>query len=897
MPHKTEFQSRQAPRAFEQQETINPHLVVCVMATSDLESVRENENVSALQKPFYKAIPLLIVRNPLLFAVYLLFILIIANVVGRSFGLPHLFRTDSAFLNESNWLDYLLSVLPGEGSTGFWGHTASSPGIWGHVATTLLLITILIGASVKEILHYDVGRKLSRRAEPAEIRDIVVGAAFKYAFFFVLIQIGAVIFRDLREATAFPVMALEVVEAVFGVILGLAFAAICIAVMSFAYRLAYNRWAKRWIGRRTTSWLKKITIQSLWRNSSEHAAWILLYFIAGVLVVAGIFLSLEVVVPGVALCILTILIIVLYFAVSSIRPVWRVPLIVLALIVYSQWSYDPFDIEFPDFAIAGESGDVNLYECPLRIGTLSNGARTHDFECDELGELVSNSPLTRSIAEPIAKDPKAAGEVVKGNGKLDKKTCIIMGAWRARAAGKRLTPEQLEARCDPASAWPTRNVLSENPSLQPAQSQKPKLVVVTASGGAYRAGFWTALVLDELIRRSEETQSLARLTDHIKLLTGASGGMVASAYFAALSSRENWPAPGDLLIKDQLLKDIERSRSADVPHDIAPGKFKTGFPIDRDSLGPVAQQTLQRDIIRSIVPPILPKRALAWSWWHDRGLVLEQQWATLNTTFATLEEGANAGRVPGLILSPMVVDTGQPLLISNLSMEGVVRQSEDAALDFFEMFPKMREKMKLQTAVRMNASFPYISPAVSLPTKPKLRIVDAGYYDNYGVSAAVAWLSQPGMVQELKETTSGVIIIQIRAYSTSPLSADGPDQPDLPYLPEWLTSPITGVSQARHSSMLFRNAKELKLFSLLFCEGFVETVAFENTLGAHDISMSWYLRQDELDRMEAELTDPDHNEYNALVFEELEAIWQSDQTRHPGCKETSSNRLAAGRMR
>ena len=39
----------------------------------------------------------------------------------------------------------------------------------------------------------------------------------------------------------------------------------------------------------------------------------------------------------------------------------------------------------------------------------------------------------------------------------------------------------------------------------------------------------------------------------------------------------------------------------------------------------------------------------------------------------------------------------------------------------------------------MNASFPYISPAVSLPVDPPRRVVDAGYYDNYGVNLAAAW--------------------------------------------------------------------------------------------------------------------------------------------------------------
>ena len=63
---------------------------------------------------------------------------------------------------------------------------------------------------------------------------------------------------------------------------------------------------------------------------------------------------------------------------------------------------------------------------------------------------------------------------------------------------------------------------------------QPKLVIVAVTGGAYRSGFWTAAVLDELDRRSRANADLKGLTDHIRLMTGASGGMVGAAYFVAL---------------------------------------------------------------------------------------------------------------------------------------------------------------------------------------------------------------------------------------------------------------------------------------------------------------------------------------------------------------------------
>ncbi len=81
------------------------------------------------------------------------------------------------------------------------------------------------------------------------------------------------------------------------------------------------------------------------------------------------------------------------------------------------------------------------------------------------------------------------------------------------------------------------------------------------------------------------------------------------------------------------------------------------------------------------------------------------------------------------------------------------------ALEFYRLFPEATN-FRLSTAVRMSASFPFVSPAVNLPTDPPRRIVDAGYYDNYGIQVATAWIAKN--VGWLAENTSGVTLIQIR---------------------------------------------------------------------------------------------------------------------------------------
>ena len=142
------------------------------------------------------------------------------------------------------------------------------------------------------------------------------------------------------------------------------------------------------------------------------------------------------------------------------------------------------------------------------------------------------------------------------------------------------------------------------------------------------------------------------------------------------------------------------------------------------------------------------------------------------------------------------------------------------AFEFFRLFPKAKE-FRLSTAIRMNASFPYVSPAVSLPTTPPRRVVDAGYYDNYGIQVAAAWISKN--VDELIENTSGVVLVQIRD-SVSQLDRLGVNDAPEGFLAaasrsfQFFSSPLDGCRSARSSSGLFRNDQDVEALSRLFID-------------------------------------------------------------------------------
>ncbi len=159
-------------------------------------------------------------------------------------------------------------------------------------------------------------------------------------------------------------------------------------------------------------------------------------------------------------------------------------------------------------------------------------------------------------------------------------------------------------------------------------------------------------------------------------------------------------------------------------------------------------------------------------------------------------------------------------------------------LEFFKLFPKA-ERFRVATAVRMNATFPFVSPAVSLPTDPPRHVVDAGYYDNFGIQVSTAWIH---MNREwLVRNTSGVLLVQIRD-GLSVLDRWDIDDRD-PTLRDsiaqgyqFLLSPIEGAAKARLTTGMFRNDRDVQHLSNWFTQAtgsraFFTTLVLENPAG------------------------------------------------------------------
>lgn len=335
----------------------------------------------------------------------------------------------------------------------------------------------------------------------------------------------------------------------------------------------------------------------------------------------------------------------------------------------------------------------------------------------------------------------------------------------------------------------------------------------------------------------------------------------------------------------------------------------------------------------------MPNLFTPWPNRNDRGKALEQGWqkqldCALHRPFACLREDERTGRIPSLVFTPMIVEDGRRLIISNLDMRDVITnegrllrepsepsESEKQAktnrwddtrchsrdaLELFRLFPEAPETFRLSTAVRMSASFPLLSPAVSLPVTPRRRVVDAGYYDNYGVNLAATWLMsvsrKDGANSWLANNSASnarVLFVQIRdGLDNSPRKLRkiaSEDSNRLSRAAEELTSPFEGLLNARVASSSFRNDALLNLFGRVLNTdlgeagegpdvGLYRVVNFEFT---EDAALSWYLAPSEKEKvrngMKKKGDKPDIN-YEERV-ESVKRWWKGE--RNPAVADAS----------
>jgi hypothetical protein len=175
------------------------------------------------------------------------------------------------------------------------------------------------------------------------------------------------------------------------------------------------------------------------------------------------------------------------------------------------------------------------------------------------------------------------------------------------------------------------------------------------------------------------------------------------------------------------------------------------------------------------------------------------------------------GIVPMMILSPTIVNDGRKLYIASRPVSFMnydILSSPDyflskySGIDFQSLFADNGGRnLRFLSALRMSATFPYITPNTTLPTEPPIKIMDAGISDNFGLSDAIRFMF--AYKDWIAENTSGIVFLSIRDSPKLSMIAPKAQQT----LVDDFTQPISSVYnnfenfQDINSDMLINHAR------------------------------------------------------------------------------------------
>jgi hypothetical protein len=305
------------------------------------------------------------------------------------------------------------------------------------------------------------------------------------------------------------------------------------------------------------------------------------------------------------------------------------------------------------------------------------------------------------------------------------------------------TTETLQLQIDSATMESDRlALLPQLENWRKKFDHKPRMVFLCASGGGKRASLWTLNTL-----QAADSLSGGKLTKNSVLITGASGGLIGASYFRELKMRAQQGEP------------------------ISPYGAIHREKISTDNLNPLIFSLLANDIFIGFTKFEYAGKEYT----RDRAFTFEDQLNQITEGLMdrpirdyAAEEGL--GNIPMVILTPTVINDGRKLYIASRPVSFMnsevehfenYHQAKVSGIDFHRFFKEQdSEDLRFLSALRMSATFPYITPNTTLPTSPPIQIMDAGISDNFGMSDAVRFLY--AFRDWVKENTSGVVFVSIR---------------------------------------------------------------------------------------------------------------------------------------
>jgi hypothetical protein len=274
------------------------------------------------------------------------------------------------------------------------------------------------------------------------------------------------------------------------------------------------------------------------------------------------------------------------------------------------------------------------------------------------------------------------------------------------------------------------------------EGDKPLLYLISLSGGGNRSATFSVDVMHRL-----DSLLGGQLMKKTFLMSGASGGMLGAAWYRELYRQKIHGRSPDLSISS--------------PEDA----------ISRDLLNPLFSSMVMRDLFA----PAQKFRIDSNIYVKDRGFAFERQldkntYGVLNHQLKDYVDDEQQARIPLMFFSSTITRDGRKMMISSQPISFMMRGQPDSgtmsmpepdAIDFGAFFKRQGAyNLRMLSALRINATFPYVLPNVWLPSEPVVDVMDAGIRDNFGQESMMRFLQV--FRDWLKTNTSGVVLIQIR---------------------------------------------------------------------------------------------------------------------------------------
>ncbi len=368
---------------------------------------------------------------------------------------------------------------------------------------------------------------------------------------------------------------------------------------------------------------------------------------------------------------------------------------------------------------------------------------------------------------------------------------------------------------------------------------------INVSGGGTRSATFTMEVMQKL-----DSILQGQLMKHTFLITGASGGMMGATYFRSLYDEKRKKPSINLYDK------------------------KYTSTISKDLLNPVFSSFVSRDLIG----PVRKVNINGYDYIRDRGYSFEEKLnfntrGVLNKKLGDFKADEAAGNIPIILFNTLVTLDSREMIIGTHPARFLMQSSTDSsgflstnvdAIDYMSFFQHQDPlNLRLLSAIRMNATFPYVLPNVWLPTKPSIDIMDGGLRDNFGQEISLRFMHT--FEDWLKANTSRVVLIQIRDTK----AGDWNNVYDPGSIFDFITKPLAVLQNNWFNQQDFHLADELNYFSHAFGPSF-SRVLFQYVPTNKDRSASLSFHLTNAEKMDIDMAL--NNAINESSFEKIKEM-------------------------